>query len=204
MDIKPLSEDLKVIVPRKALNEVVKMTADLASDESIIFGKASNHVFFVVGNHRLTSNVLEGNFPSYENVMPRSCETSLTLPTEELMNAVRRVSLLASDRFGKAVRFNVSSGKLELFSKTELGEAQETLILDDYDGEEISIGFNARYMLDFLNVVGSPSVRLELNPQREGESDGDQKVEAGDKPGQLRPEPQGETNYRYVIMPMHL
>jgi len=203
MDIEPRPEELKVIVPRKALNEVSKMTSDIASDEAVIFGKASNHVFFVVGNHRLTSNVLEGNFPRYENVMPKSCGTSLTLPTDELTSAVRRVSLLASDRFGRAVKFSVSPGKLELFSKTEMGEAQETLALDDYDGAEMSIGFNARYLLDFLNVVGSPSVRLELNPQREGDG-ADQKVEAGDKPGQLRPEPQGETNYRYVVMPMHL
>jgi DNA polymerase-3 subunit beta len=119
------------------------------------------------------------------------------------MNAVRRVSLLASDRFGRAVRLSLSSGKLELFSKTEMGEAEEALVVD-YDGPEVTIGFNARYLIDFLNAVGSPAVRLELNPQREGDKPEDQKVEAGDKPGQLRPEPAGEVNYRYVVMPMHL
>jgi DNA polymerase-3 subunit beta len=147
--------------------------------------------------------VLEGSFPRYENVMPKSCETSLTLPTADLSDAVRRVSLLASDRFGRAVRLGLSSGKLELFSKTEMGEAEEALAVD-YDGPEMSIGFNAKYLIDFLHVVGSPSVRLELNPDREGEKPEDQKVQAGDKPGQLRPEPQGEVNYRYVVMPMHL
>ena len=96
-----------------------------------------------------------------------------------------------------------SDGKLELFSKTEMGEAEEALAVE-YEGPEMSIGFNARYLLDFLNVVGSPSVCLELNPHREGEEPSDQKVEPGDKPGQLRPEPTGEMTYRYVIMPMHL
>jgi DNA polymerase-3 subunit beta len=84
-----------------------------------------------------------------------------------------------------------------------MGEAEEALQIE-YDGPEMNIGFNARYLMDFLNAVGSPAVRLELNPQREGENAEDQKVAAGDKPGQLRPEPQGETNYRYVVMPMHL
>ena len=97
----------------------------------------------------------------------------------------------------------LASGKLELFSKTEMGEAEEALAVE-YDGPEMSIGFNARYLIDFLGVVGSPSVQLELNPHREGEKPEDQKVEAGDKPGQFRPEPQGDTNYRYVVMPMHL
>jgi len=203
MEIEAPKEEIKVIVPRKALSEVQKMTADLNDKDEVIFGHSGNHVFFIVGDHKLTSNILEGNFPRYENVMPKSCDTSLTLPTDELMRAVRRVSLLASDRFGRAVQLALSSGKLELFSKTEMGEAEEALEID-YDGPETKIGFNARYLIDFLNVVGSPSVQLELNPHREGEKPEDQKVEAGDKPGQLRPEPQGEMNYRYVVMPMHL
>ena len=203
MDIKAPKDEIKVIVPRKALTEVQKMTADMVEGDKVIFGQSGNHVFFVVGDHRLTSNILEGSFPRYENVMPKSCDTMLSIPTDELMSAVRRVSLLASDRFGRAVQLALSSGKLELFSKTEMGEAEEILNID-YDGPEVKIGFNARYLIDFLNVVGSSSVQLELNPHREGEKPEDQKVEAGDKPGQLRPEPQGEMNYRYVVMPMHL
>jgi DNA polymerase III sliding clamp (beta) subunit (PCNA family) len=74
----------------------------------------------------------------------------------------------------------------------------------DYAGDEMTIGYNARYLLDFLNVVDSPSVRLELNPRKAGESTAEQKVQAGDKPGLLRPEPQGDLEYRYVVMPMHL
>ena len=203
MDIQPVAEEIKVIVPRKALTEVQKMTADMGPDDQIHFGQSGNHTFFVAGEHRLTSNILEGNFPRYENVMPKSCDTSLPIPTGDLISAVRRVSLLASERFGRAVQFALSPGKLELFSKTEMGEAEEVLEID-YDGPEIKIGFNARYLIDFLSVVGSPSVLLELNPHREGEKPEDQKVEAGDKPGQFRPEPQGEMNYRYVVMPMHL
>ena len=193
-------DELKLIVPRKALAEVQKMTASQAEDGEVVFGKSENQIFFVVGTHKLTSNLLEGNFPRYENVMPQSSDIRIVLGTEDLGQAVRRVSLLASERYGRAVRLALSSGKLELSSRTEMGDAEEALAID-YEGAEIEIGFNARYLTDFLSVVGSPSVSLELNAAATG---ADGKVQAGDKPGQLRPEPPGESDYRYVVMPMHL
>jgi DNA polymerase III sliding clamp (beta) subunit (PCNA family) len=65
----------------------------------------------------------------------------------------------------------------------------------------MKIGFNARYLIDFLNVVGSPAVKLEFNPLRDGEKPGE--TNPGDKPGQFRPMDEG-MDYRYVVMPMHL
>jgi DNA polymerase-3 subunit beta len=200
-DVDPPGGEIKVIVPRKALGEVSKLSADLSADDRISFGKTGNHVFFEIGSHILTSTVLEGNFPRYENVMPESCGVEIPLATEELSSAVRRVSLLAADRLGRAVRFGLSSGKLELFSQTEMGEAKESLPVD-YDGEEMQIGFNARYLLDFLGAVGTPSVHVGLNPKRPG--DDGKKADPGDKPGQFRPEPSKGLDYRYIVMPMHL
>jgi DNA polymerase-3 subunit beta len=197
----PEGNELRVIVPRKALAEVAKLTADLESDGEVVFGKSDNQVFFAVGNHRLTSNVLEGNFPAYKNVMPTACATIVSVPTEEFSKAVRRVALLANERYGRAVRLSLTQGKLDLSSKTEMGEAEESLPVE-YDGGEVSIGFNARYLQDFFSVVGSDLVSLELNPTRPGDSAAS--ADAGDKPGQLRPEPEGEMDYRYIVMPMHL
>ena len=71
LDMQAAKEDVKVIVPRKALAEVSKMTADMNGDDVVKFGQSGNHVFFIVGEHRLTSNILEGTFPRYENVMPK-------------------------------------------------------------------------------------------------------------------------------------
>ncbi len=200
VDIKVPGGEIKVIVPRKALVEVSKLTADAEESDAVTFGRSENQIFFLFRGHRLTSNVLEGNFPRYANVMPDKCRTEIDVPTAELVHAVRRVSLLASDRYGRAVKFSLSKGTLDLFSKTEVGEAQESLAID-YDGDEIHIGFNARYILDFLGVVGTDTVRLELNPVKPG---GDDKAEAGEKPGQLRPGGKHALDYRYVVMPMHL
>jgi len=194
--------EVRAIVPRKTLAEVLKLTADLDDDAAIRFGKSGNHVFFRVGDHELASTTPEGPFPNYENVMPESCGTSVQVPTAELSSAVRRVSLLASDRFGKAVRFALDAGKLTLSYEADVGEAVETLSVD-YEGEAMEIGFNARYVQDFLAVVGTEHVTMELDPVRPGESPG-KGEKPGDKPGQLRPEPAGGLDYRYIVMPMHL
>ena len=159
-----------------------------------------NNTFFRLAGHELVSTIPEGPFPSFENVMPEACAISVALPTADLLSAVRRVALMASDRYGKAVRFALSSGKLELSYESDMGNAQESLPVD-YDGENVEIGFNARYFQDFLNVVGTGNVLLELDPVKEGEGPSGN---AGDKPGQLRPEPAGTTDYRYIVMPMHL
>jgi DNA polymerase-3 subunit beta len=196
-----LEGSFKVIVPRKALMEIVKMTADLTDDQPVSFGQTEDQLFFICGGHKLTSGTLKGTFPRYENVMPESCDIKIVVPTLELAAAVKRVSLLASDRLGRAVSINLMSGKLEMKSRTEMGEADEALQID-YDGPEMTIGFNARYLIDFLSVVGSDEVSMEFNPGKGEGAEG--RVEAGDKPGQLRPHPGDELDYRYIVMPMHL
>jgi DNA polymerase-3 subunit beta len=197
-DVHPPDGEMRVIIPRKALHEVSKIVAEQGDEGDVVFGKTDKQVYFVIGRHKLTSNLVEGRFPRYENVMPQSSQTVLVVATDDLTQAVKRVSLVAHERYGRAIRVQLSSGKLELSSKTELGEAQEALAVD-YSGDEVAIGFNARYLLDFLAAVGTPQVRLEMNPGGAG-GEG----EAGDKPGQLRPEGESDVDYRYVVMPMHL
>jgi DNA polymerase-3 subunit beta len=201
-EIAPPAGEIRIIIPRKALTEVAKLAAEVADGEAVVFGQATNQVYFVVGRHVLTTTVPEGSFPKYDEVLPKKCDTSVVVSSADLKDAVKRVSLLASERFGKAVKFHLVDARLELTSETELGDAQEVLSLD-YSGEDKTIGFNAKYVLDFLDVVGSPSVRIELDPTR-GDDEEQRKRKAGDKPGQFRPEPAGEMDYRYIVMPRDL
>jgi DNA polymerase-3 subunit beta len=202
-DVASPNGELRVIVPRKALAEVAKLASGMSDQDVVTFAKEGNHVVFGVGGHVLTSTVPEGTFPKYDEVMPKSCETAIVVSTTEFADAVQRVSLLASDRYGRAVRFHLSSGKIELSSETEMGEAHEVVPVD-YEGDEKTIGFNARYLLDFLGVVGTRSIRIELDPKRAGETEDSKQKAAGDKPGQLRPEPAGDSDYRYIVMPRDL
>ena len=114
-------------------------------------------------------------------------DKKLGLGREAFQSAIRRVSLLSSER-NRAIKVAVTDGRLELSaSSPELGEARESLPIE-YEGEGVEIGFNAQYLLDFLSVVGSDEVVLEL---RDAESQ-----------GLLRPAGDEQENYRYVIMPM--
>ncbi len=203
-DIKPPGgEEMRAIVARKALTQVAHLAADVKDEEPFLLGRTGNQAFFVVGRHVLTTTLLEGQFPRYENVMPKTCGTSIVIPTTDFADAVRRVSLLGGDRHSRAVHLTLSDGKLELSSETEMGRAEESLSVEYHD-EEMAIGFNARYLSDFLQVVGTPAVRLELDPIKATDDQSATKARPGDKPGQLRPEPAGEMDYRYVVMPMQL
>jgi DNA polymerase-3 subunit beta len=190
---------VRLVVPRKALLELQKLLGDAADGENVAFGTKGNHVFFVVGAHVLTSTVPVLNFPKYDQVMPKAYQTSIVLPTEGLMEAVRRVALLASDRFGRVVKFELSSGKLELNSGTEMGEAVDELAVE-YEGEERKVSFSAQFILDFLSVVNTASVTMEMEPtaQAEGARRG------GDAPVEFRPGAQEDMEYRYIVMPRNL
>jgi DNA polymerase-3 subunit beta len=196
--------ETRVIVPRKALGEVGKLAAEVGADSTVTFGRSGSHVFFTVGEHTLTTTVPEGAFPKYDEVMPKKCETEITLDKHELTDAVKRVSLVASDRFGRAVRFHLSNGRLELSSETELGEANEVLNVD-YKGDDKTIRLQRQVLAGIPQRrryrLGQARARSRER-RRVGNGAKGQKI--GDKPGQFRPEPAGDLDYRYIVMPRDL
>jgi DNA polymerase-3 subunit beta len=103
--------------------------------------------------------LIEGEFPNYRQVVPKAPTSRLTLATELLAHALRRVALLSVER-SRAVRLALSEGKLVMSSNNpDLGEAQEELDVD-YAGPEINVGFNARYLLDALGAARSKEIQL--------------------------------------------
>jgi DNA polymerase-3 subunit beta len=178
---------LDVLIPRKTLAELTKLTADFDGD--INLGSDENHVYFQVGSRLLISRMLSGQFPNYEMVMPKNNDRSAVFDTLSLNQAIRRVALMADDR-SHAIRFHLSKEQLLISSQNaEEGEARETLATD-FAGDETEIGFNAQYLQDFLNVVGSEKVAFEFKD--------------GNSQAQLRPVSDNKYDYRYVIMPMRL
>jgi DNA polymerase-3 subunit beta len=182
-----LDGSLDVLIPRKTLAELNKLTADFDGDISL--GSDENHVYFQVGSRLLISRLLSGQFPNNEMVMPKNNDQAAVFDTMSLNQAIRRVALMADDR-SQAVRFRLSKEQLLISSQNaEEGEARET-VGTDFAGEETEIGFNAQYLQDFLNVVGTEKIAFEFKD--------------GNSQAQLRPVSEEKQDYRYVVMPMRL
>jgi DNA polymerase-3 subunit beta len=182
-----VQDAVRVLVPRKALGELARLVEEMGSEDVVSFQQGEGHLVFTAGGRTLASKVVEAQFPAYEKVVAVSGDKRVEVPREVLQNAIRRVSLLSSER-GRAVRVSLEEGRIEVSaSSPELGEARESLPLE-YAGPPVEIGFNAQYLLDFLGVVGTEAVSLE--------------VKDAESQGLLRPAGEDAGDYRYVVMPM--
>ena len=180
-------EEQKVIIPKKALNELSKLTA--SAEGALDFSKDENHLYFKLDQRQLTSRMLAGQFPNYELVLPKNNDKVIPLNTERIAQSIRRAALMADER-SHGVKFELSSGKLNITSQSaDVGEARE-MIPVDYNGDTVNIGFNAQYLLDFLGVVGTEEITIELKDDQ--------------SPALMKPSGDGQYDYRYVVMPMRL
>ena len=182
-----VSGEMKTLVPKKAMDELKTL---LDSDvETIDFAKDESTLFFRVGPRLLTSRQLTGQFPNYEAVLPKEITKSIMIQGDELGSAISRVAQFADER-SRAVRLKLEKGELKLSaSSTETGESEDSLEVA-YNGDALSIGFNAQYLLDFIKAVGSGEVKLELKDAQSA--------------GQLRPAESEDYKYRYIVMPMRI
>jgi DNA polymerase-3 subunit beta len=152
-----------VIIPRKALVELKRLVDEEDADEVQLGFEGSNGLVQKQGV-TLVMRLIEGEFPNYRQVIPQELTQRLVVPIESLRQALRRVALLSSER-SRAVKLQLTPGLLRLSaSNPDLGEAQEDLDLD-YAGKELTIAFNARYLLDCLNVLAGKEVVLSLQDE---------------------------------------
>jgi len=184
-----LSNEVRLLVPKKAMIEVQRLTAEADENAEVEFARDDSNLFFKLGHRLLISRMLTGQFPNYEAVLPRDNNRTVVLERNELHDALRRVSQLADQR-SRAVKFALSSEGVEFSaSSPEYGEAKES-IEKEYKGEPLSIGFNAQYLLDFLSAAAEGPISIELKDEQSA--------------GQLRPLADEGFRYRYVIMPMRI
>src|SRR6266513_2141293 len=174
--------ELEAIIPARALQELARIAG--TADE-VQLGLQENHVVFGADGTWLTTRRIDGQFPNYRQLLPEQFEYELSLPREELLEVVRRVSLMAQRNSPLRLRF--AEGDLTVSAITQdVGEARESLPAP-FAGEPMEIGFNAEFLRDGLDSVDSETVKLKLiSPLRpavlEGESD----------------------DYVYLIMPIRL
>ncbi len=207
-------EAMDSLIPKKALMELTKIARDAKGD--ISFGEDANHIYFEVDGRLLITRKLSGTFPNYEMVIPKDNDKTVTFDAEEMRNAIRRVALMADERT-KSVRLTIKPNEIEIGAQSsEEGEANER-VLADYDGEEVSIGFNSQYLQDFLNVVGAGETET-ASAETEKETDGEtvRVKESASRPriafefkdgnGQTQMKLAGDTNYdyKYIVMPLRI
>ncbi|HZU30360.1 MAG TPA: DNA polymerase III subunit beta [Candidatus Angelobacter sp.] len=186
----PVSGELKVLVPKKAMAELSTLL-NSSDAQTVEFAKDESTLFFRIGGRLLTSRQLTGQFPNYEAVLPRDNNKSVTIHCDELSSAIQRVAQFADER-SNAIRMKVEKNELKVSSSnTETGESEDS-IETAYTGDPMMIGFNSQYLLEFLKVVGTGDVRFEFKDAQTA--------------GQLRPDeaPDSEYRYRYIVMPMRI
>jgi DNA polymerase III subunit beta len=187
-DPKPVS----CIVPSKALNMLLKLIQE--HDEPVQIAITDNQIFFSFGTPAspgravLTSNLVEGAFPPYEDVIPRDHDKKVTFDRDLVSSAVKRAALLTNEESrGVRMAFKGKDRSLELSSRApEMGEANVKVDLAGYDGEDVEIGFNPSFIVEALKVLDEPQVIMELK--------------ATNKPGLIK----SGTDFMYVVMPVNL
>ena len=153
-------QEIKAIIPKKAAQEMRRLLEE-GGDSQPLIGFSKNLMIFRKSGLLLTSRLMEGNYPNYQQVIPREGGKKIVVNRLELESALRRVSVLSKDK-ASAVKASFASGRMTLFSSSpDYGEATEE-ISARYEAEVLNTGFNARYLLDVLTVMDGESVALQM------------------------------------------
>lgn len=180
------SDMLQILIPRKAVLELFRMlTEEQAATVEVEAG--TNHVRMHLGNMLFTSKLIDGKFPDYQRVIPRNTDKVVTVEREALRQALQRTSILSNEKF-RGINFHLEPNVLKLEAHNPEQEEAEDEVEVEYEGEELSIGFNVGYMLEVLSVIKSERVRIQL-----ANANTSSLISA-----------QESDQSRYVIMPMRL
>lgn len=152
------------IIPRRALVELRRVIGAPGKEEVLRYSFSENHAVFKFKDVTLTSRLIDGQFPDYEQVIPKNSSKQVKVAKQELSEALRRVSLLSPDKtFG--VKLELSDNLIRVTSQNPaLGEAEQE-VAAEYTGPALTIGFNAHYVLEALSMVVEGGVVLELSDE---------------------------------------
>jgi DNA polymerase-3 subunit beta len=183
----PVSTDkeMKILIPRKSASELKKFLVE--DEEKVNMQIGTNHVSFSIGDVLFLVRLIEGNYPGYEQAIPYQNEKKVVINREEFIKVLRRVSVMSRER-QSAVKLDLKDGSMILNSSSpDVGEARDEIEVT-YTGDDISLGFNARYLLDALSAMASERVIFEIQEPLSATL--------------LKEE--GNDNYLCVIMPMRI
>ena len=178
-------EPHEVILPRKSVQELIKLLADVEDEVSIEL--TPSQVTIKIGDVELITKVVDGKFPDYTRVIPTGYTREFLIERQTLQQALLRVAILSNEKF-RGVRWTLTEGQLRIAcTNTEQEEAFEELEIA-YHGEALDIGFNVTYLLDILNNIQAQKVTCSF-----GDANSSMLMTIADDP-----------NFRYVVMPMRI
>jgi DNA polymerase-3 subunit beta len=193
----PASRPISMVIPARALSELARISSD--GDKTLLMAilPGRGQVLFRVGDVELVSQVIEGAFPDYEQIIPRRCETRAILSTAAFLKACKQAEIFAREgshiaRVDITPGGELKPGTVEISGQSEETGFNQNIVDASIEGPALLIAFNVRFLREVLDVIRTPNVALETT--------------ADNLPGVVRPvgAPDGNSEFLHVIMPMHL
>ncbi len=179
------SEEMDVVIPGRALEEVTRIAS---STDTVTLGTSDNQIVFGFGETTFVTRRIEGSFPNWKQLIPKECETSVVLDTEEFLSAVKRVSLMALHNSPLRLSVSVEDQTLSLSATTQdVGDASEDIMVKA-EGKDVEIAFNHTFLVDGLVSTTADTVTVEIQNSL--------------KPGIMKSG--GEEEFLYLLMPVRL
>lgn len=189
----PAARPVSAIIPARALSELARIASEGDHPIQMVLPKGRGQVVFRVKDAELVSQLIDGTFPDYEQIIPRSYKSRTLVSTASLLKACKQAEIFAREG-SNAVRMNIRGsgdlqpGEVEISAHSEETGSNETIVDATVDGVPLLIAFNVKFLREVLEVIKTPHVALETT--------------APNAPGVIKPV--GEDNFLHVIMPMHL
>ena len=151
-----------IIIPRKTVFQLCSLLDNV--DEKLFIQTSSNKIKFSLGKIKLISKVIDGKFPDYQKVVPKENTKTLTVSSKDFINSVERVASVSIDR-KEGVKLELSKDKLKLsVNSTNSGDGNE-VVAAKYDGEDLAIGFNSKYLIDIASEIEDKNLTFSLKIQ---------------------------------------
>jgi DNA polymerase III subunit beta len=190
----PVAQPITAVIPARALNELARISSDGKDIVTMVLPPRSGRVIFRTKDAEFASQLIEGTFPDYQQIIPRSHQTRTVLSTSSFLKACKQAEIFA--REGSLIaRVNINPGEeeltpgtVEISGQSEETGSNQTVVDASIEGPPILIAFNVRFLREALDVIKTPNIALETT--------------ADTSPGMIRPV--GDSNFIHVIMPMHL
>lgn len=189
-----VSQPINIIIPARALNELARVANDGEEPIYMVVPKNRGQVLFRVKDVEVVSQLIDGTFPDYQQIIPRSYKSRTLVSTATLLKACKQAEIFAREGSNVA-RLDIKESKgemqpseVEISATSEETGKNETIVEATVDGGSVLIAFNVKFLREALEVIKTPNVALETS--------------ASNAPGVVRPV--GDDNFLHVIMPMHL